>query len=166
MESYTKGTDKRKYHTWGLGGKDGDYAIGTVPFRWPGIGYLTLSNNMPWSLKTVSSTMKTLNHVAITVLKMDVEGAEWFAIEDLVNSKIIEHRRASQFAVELHFDPAKYTLIEDAESGGFTVVQLADDDMDYIGLLGTLIDQGLTLWQWKFNSYDHNCVEACFIVKK
>lgn len=42
----------------------------------------------------------------------------------------------------------------------------SQDDMDYIGLLGTLIDQGLTLWQWKFNSYDHNCVEASFIVKK
>lgn len=34
--------------------------------------------------------MKVLNHVAITVLKMDVEGAEWFAIEDLVRT--LQHR--------------------------------------------------------------------------
>ena len=27
-----------------------------------------------------------------------------------VNSNIIEHRRVEQFAVELHFDPAKYKL--------------------------------------------------------
>ena len=55
-----------------------------------------------------------------------MEGAEWFAIEDLVNSKIIDNRRALQFAVELHFDPAKYQLREDAASGGFTVTQIED----------------------------------------
>jgi len=166
MKAYTTGSDLRKYHIWGVGGKDGDYAVGTVPFRWPGIGYLTLSNNMPWSLKTVSSTMKELQHAAITLLKMDVEGAEWFAIEDLVNSKIIDGRGALQFAAELHFDPKRYIISMDEPSKGFRVTQTADDDMDYIGLLSTLIDQGLTMWKWNFNSYDSNCVEVSFIVTK
>ena len=58
------------------------------------------------------------------------------------------------------------TRYEEKASGGFSVIQIADDDMDYVGLLGTLIDQGLTMWQWKFNSYDSNCVEASFIVKR
>ena len=43
-KAYTTGTEKRKYHTWGLGGKDGDYGIGKVPFRWsvmPSKGGLT-----------------------------------------------------------------------------------------------------------------------------
>jgi hypothetical protein len=163
--AYTQGSVLRQYHTWGVGPEDKEYGIGQVPFRWPGIGYLSLKNDRPWTLKTVSSTMATLDHKAITVLKMDVEGAEWFVIEDLVKHKIIENGKVEQFDVELHFDPLKYRVRADGPSKGFSVTQIAPDDMDYIGMLTTLVHQGLTMWKWKFNSYDHNCVEVCFIVR-
>lgn len=66
-----------RYHTWGVGARDGHFGVGAVPFRWPGIGYLKLKNSQPWELKTISSTMQTLGHDKLTVLKMDIEGAEW-----------------------------------------------------------------------------------------
>ena len=72
---------------------------------------MTYANSDVWALKTVSSTMHKLEHDAITVLKMDVEGAEWYAVEDMVKSKLIANHKISQFCVELHFDPAKYVTV-------------------------------------------------------
>lgn len=67
--------------------------------------------------------------------------------------------------VELHFNPNMYEkIVPDPASGGFKVTQKAEDDMDYMGLLSTLVSQGLTMWRWKLNSWDHNCVEASFVV--
>lgn len=166
--AYEKDTAMRKYSNWGLGTADKTYGIGEVPFRWPGIGYLTLSNTQPWALKTVSGTMRALGHSKVTVLKMDVEGAEWFAVEDMVKSRLIADGKVEQFCVELHFHPKRYKVmtIPDGEpgAGGFAVIGTSPDDMDYIGLLKRLLDEGLTLWTWKYNADDKNCVEASFIV--
>jgi hypothetical protein len=52
--------------------------------------------------------------------------AEWYAIEDLVRSGIIADEKVSQFDAEIHFDPDKYTVTEDAKSGGFRVRVLFD----------------------------------------
>lgn len=112
--------------------------------------------------------MKDLGHSRLTILKMDVEGAEWFAVEDMVKQRLIAAKKVSQFCVELHFHPERYKVVTvpagHSAAGGFAVIQIAPDDMDYIGLLKTLTKEGLTLWNWKYNVDDKNCVEASFIV--
>ena len=164
-EAFEAATTKRKYHAWGLGATDTVHKPGEVPFRWPGIGYMAHTNTLPWHLKTVSTTMHELGHAKITVLKMDVEGAEWYAVQDMVKSNLISGKKIKQFCVELHFDPLKYRVITSGRpDGGFGVAQIAPDDMNYIELLQTLMREGLTLWKWKLNADDPNCVEASFKV--
>ena len=53
-----------------------------MPQDWPGLGdpQLSKSNPEPWELRSIRQTMEDLGHKGLTVLKIDVEGAEWDAL--------------------------------------------------------------------------------------
>jgi len=103
-EPYEAIGEKSHYHSVGLGLPDGQVEQGTAPFRWPGIGYLSETNTEPWVLKRVSTIMKDLGHTRLSFLKIDAEGAEWDALDDVINVEWDE------FAAELHFPPREYVV--------------------------------------------------------
>ena len=103
-DSTTKGSGSAQYHSYGLGSRDSTFGPGKVPFRWPGLGYLQDSNTQPWKLKRLPTIMKELKTMTLTILKVDVEGAEWDMLPDLINTDWEEA------FMELHFPPSDYLL--------------------------------------------------------
>ena len=97
-------TGSAQYHSYGLGSTDGTFGPGKVPFRWPGLGYLQDSNTQPWKLKRLPTIMKELKTITLSMLKVDVEGAEWDMLPDLINADWEEA------FMELHFPPSEYLL--------------------------------------------------------
>ncbi len=115
------------YHTHGLGRYDKTYGPGEAPFNWPGINYLRGSNSIPWTLRSITTTLKdvlgeprtpVMNKQTLTVLKIDVEGAEWDVIDQLVQGEW------DQLLVELHFPPNEYNLAETQSGKGFVITRL------------------------------------------
>lgn len=45
------------------------------------------TNTQPWIMKSVERTMADLKHSRLSVLKIDVEGAEWTAVAAMLESK-------------------------------------------------------------------------------
>jgi FkbM family methyltransferase len=98
----TQSVDKRFcFYAYGLGGVDGELA-----FRKPNIrGYYSPSavfsypgegQNLPvYTLKTI---MKKLGHSSIDLLKIDIEGAEYLALENFLSDNIYP----KQLLVEFH----------------------------------------------------------------
>eukprot|EP00457_Paulinella_chromatophora_P012975 gb/GEZN01013234.1/.p1 GENE.gb/GEZN01013234.1/~~gb/GEZN01013234.1/.p1 ORF type:complete len:330 (+),score=29.98 gb/GEZN01013234.1/:125-991(+) len=99
-------------HPWGLalGLEDRIFPPGTASFEWPGIGPRTDSNTEPWELRTISSIMKALNHSALDVLKVDVEGAEWGGLTTFMKSGGLG--LVSQLVCEFHFDPQAHNALK------------------------------------------------------
>eukprot|EP01065_Artemidia_motanka_P007582 TRINITY_DN13792_c0_g1_i1.p1 TRINITY_DN13792_c0_g1~~TRINITY_DN13792_c0_g1_i1.p1 ORF type:complete len:524 (+),score=57.29 TRINITY_DN13792_c0_g1_i1:56-1627(+) len=120
----------RTFHPFGLWDIDGKLPSGTYgrkPWVWPGIDWGRGTNSNPWPMHSIRGTMETLGHKAVEILKIDVEGCEWFVFEhmlgdtDFVNSLCNGDLRISQLTFESHtFDhlsppPAGYPLHEVAE---------------------------------------------------
>ena len=59
------------FHDYGLGGRDEICPTGQVPWSWPGYHYGRGSNDNPWRMRTLSTSMAELNHTRIEVLKID-----------------------------------------------------------------------------------------------
>lgn len=81
---------QRFFHNWGLGVLDkAVYPAGTIPQEWPGLGDPAFSqtNSLPWELRSIEKTMSDLGHKYISILKIDVEGAEWTALAATLESK-------------------------------------------------------------------------------
>ena len=81
---------KKVFHNWGLGVLErAIYPPGTIPQEWPGLGDPAFSqtNSAPWEMKSIATTMKDLGHSHISILKIDVEGAEWGALTALLENK-------------------------------------------------------------------------------
>lgn len=104
----------KHFHNWGVGAASkAIYPPGTVPQDWPGLGDppLSQSNSQPWDMRSIEQTMKDLNHTNsdLTILKIDVEGAEWDALIAFFASPIIEQKvkagRIPQLLIEYHWDP-------------------------------------------------------------
>ena len=94
-------SDKFSFYPYGLGNFDG-----TLSFRKPGVrGYYSPSavfsypgkgQNLPvYTLKTI---MKNLGHSGIDLLKIDIEGAEYLALENFLSDNIYP----KQLLVEFH----------------------------------------------------------------
>jgi hypothetical protein len=74
---------------------------------------LSKSNSEPWELRSIERAMEDLGHLdaerSISILKIDVEGAEWDALEAFLGSsrmkKYIAEGRVLQLLVEYHWDP-------------------------------------------------------------
>jgi len=165
-----------EYHSYGLGKRDGVYAPGEVSFNWPGLNYLRDTNTAEWELKSLSTILNTLNPIQkpkLTILKIDVEGAEWDAMEDLL------YTEWDQLLIEMHFTP-KYYKVSPYGAGGMLVSrvfhnfisdainppQFDEPKYDYIEALQKL-DTIAELWQWNYNTkasgdLDKKCVEAYF----
>ena len=151
---FEKGSSRRHYHEWGLGSTDMTHHPGTVPFRWPGMDYLEAPNTNAWTLKSISSTMRALGDERVALLKIDVEGAEWFAMDDIIS--LVRQRKVAQLAIELHFDD-KYS-VERHETGGFIIMRTGKDYMDHIAIIQRMVDAGLVLVKWERG------IDALFIV--
>lgn len=141
------------------------FAPGTAPFRWPGMGYLTQKNTRPWKLERLSDTIEKLGHKSrrLTMLKMDVEGAEWFAIHELAEKGLFAN--LDQFAVELHFNPSQFKLKGNGKGAVIEqTMRVPNDKVKYLNLLSTLKKSGLVLWKLTWNG--SCCLEASFIRRK
>lgn len=106
----------KHFHNWGLGAADtAIYPPGTIPQDWPGLGdpQFSSSNSEPWQTKSLAQSMKELGHYSdkssITILKIDIEGAEWDALiaffGDTQTVAMIKNGFIQQFLVEWHWDP-------------------------------------------------------------
>ena len=155
-------TSTLAFHDTGVGMEDKVYLPGEFPFLWPGINYLEKSNSEPWKIEKITTTMRHNRNNALSVLKIDVEGAEWYLIEDLMTLSWDE------LAIELHFPPRQYRL-----RGNYTTSLVVEqlelkpyqkkfkqahqwiDRVAWLERLLTIAD----LWRWSFNPDDHHCVE-------
>eukprot|EP00981_Chlorochromonas_danica_P000723 scaffold156_cov173-Ochromonas_danica.AAC.11 len=104
----------KAFHNWGIGAADiAIYPPGTVPQDWPGLGDppFSFSNPEPWEMRSVERTLTDLGHSnrTLSVLKIDVEGAEWDSLQAFLGSSNIRHRIAHghfpQLLLEFHWDP-------------------------------------------------------------
>jgi len=165
------------YHTYGLGKVDNTYSPGTVPFNWPGIKYLRASNSDTWVLKNIPTTIDITgvaksttpedksNSNKLTVLKIDVEGTEWFIMEQLY-----QNHDWDQLLLELHFTPTDYHLSDVGNNKGFIITRLPakgfistlfPSKIDYIKLWKELMSVS-TMWKYEFNMNDR--ARACLEV--
>jgi hypothetical protein len=78
---------------------------------WPGLGdpQLSKSNPEPWELRSIAQTLKDLGHDKLTILKIDVEGAEWDAMAAFLSNdkmvSLVREGRIKQLLLEWHWDP-------------------------------------------------------------
>ncbi|CAB9515027.1 methyltransferase like 24 [Seminavis robusta] len=103
QKEYEK-VQRAHYHSYGLGVVDKDYGPGKVPFRWPGLDYLQEFNTLPWKLKSLPTIMKEIGNSKLTILKVDVEGAEWDSMKHIAKAGWDE------LYMELHFPPGGYNI--------------------------------------------------------
>ena len=68
-----------------------------VNFHSSGDRLLKESNSEPWKIEKMTTTIRHNRNNALSVLIIDVEGAEWYLIEDLMKLSWDE------LAIELHF---------------------------------------------------------------
>lgn len=121
------------FHSWGLGVLDkAIYPPGTIPQEWPGLGDPAFSetNDESWDMRSIEQTMKDLLVTKLSILKIDVEGAEWAALTAALESKfmrkLFKEGRIEQLLIEWHWDPntsafnsRHETLMKRIESLGF-----------------------------------------------
>lgn len=99
----------RFFHNWGVGAANlAIYPAGSIPQQWPGLGDPAMSrtNTEPWDIRSISQSMSDLNHTSgISILKIDVEGAEWDAITAFLESYDGKTPPVKQLLAEFHWDP-------------------------------------------------------------
>jgi len=147
-----------EYNKFGIGGTNLIYAPGTVPFEWPGIGYLKDTNSEPWDLRTMDKIMKDLNHPSVSVLKLDVEGSEWSAFPSILASDW------KQLLVELHFPPNEYSLTK-GPSGGATLNRLGKPYEHEVNRFALLRELSVMADLWNLDWNGDHCLELSYIKK-
>ena len=83
---------QKHFHPWGLGVLNKViYPPGTIPQEWPGLGDPAFSqtNDEPWEMRSIEQTIKDLSITKLSILKIDVEGAEWGALTATLESKFM-----------------------------------------------------------------------------
>jgi FkbM family methyltransferase len=93
--------DKFIMHDFGLSGKNEDVTF-YEPKNIKNVSHSIFSKgedrSITVTMKTLKSIMQSLNHTYIDLLKMDIEGAEYGVIDDMINNKIFP----SQLLIEFH----------------------------------------------------------------
>ncbi|XP_052788589.1 probable methyltransferase-like protein 24 [Mya arenaria] len=86
-ESFRK-ADHIWFYNWGLGGEN-------------------TRNKRGWQIKTVDAIRKELNHTnrPIDILKIDIEGDEWYSIQQMVSSGALYD--VKQISIETHYNTVK-----------------------------------------------------------
>jgi hypothetical protein len=82
----------KEFHPWGLGALPrAVYPPGTIPQEWPGLGDPAFSqtNSEEWDIRSIEQTILDLKLSKVTILKIDVEGAEWAALSAMLESKVM-----------------------------------------------------------------------------
>ena len=94
--------ERHFFHQMGVGGEDKTYAPGKLPYAWPGGSKLDRrtrnkekKTKTPWTLRTIPTIMKLLSHTKVAVLKFDVEGFEWYLLEQILTDKSFVKRICS-----------------------------------------------------------------------
>lgn len=157
------------FHPVGLGLADGVVRPFMAPIRYP--NPLNSFNQEEWILKRIPTIVNDLNHgdKKISYLKIDVEGAEWDAIDDIVRNDWTE------FAVELHFpDPefrisfndTHYKIKKDKNHNTQDQVRdgITPPWVDRIKLLEKLLTVS-DIWKITTHPGNHNCINVYFIRK-
>jgi FkbM family methyltransferase len=92
------------------------------------------------NVKTLNTLMKELGHTSIDILKMDIEGAEYDVLEDILSQKII----IRQLLVEFHHRQKNIGIrrtkdaLKKLNSLGFKVFHISKSGEEY-SLINTLI---------------------------
>jgi hypothetical protein len=104
----------KTFHNFGLGAAEiAVYPPHSVPQEWPGLGdpQLSKSNPEPWEMRSIERVLTDLGHIdsGLTILKVDVEGAEWDAMSAFLHSSkmqdMISKGKVKQLLLEWHWDP-------------------------------------------------------------
>ena len=90
------------FHSYGIAGQDGMRRF-VPPANQNFVSYTLLERETPWpavevQVRRISSVQKILGHAHIDLLKMDIEGAEYEVIDDLLASPV----PVRQLLVEFH----------------------------------------------------------------
>ncbi len=98
------------FHEWGIAGTDG-----TARFSLPtghNVSFVMSQDGVEAPVKRISTLMRELNHTRIDVLKMDIEGAEYAVLQDIVRTR----PDIGQILVEFHHRMPGHTLRETEEA--------------------------------------------------
>ena len=122
-----------------------------------GIDAKTYINKRNWKLMPLDSIMQLLKHASLTIdiLKMDVEGSEWPALRQMLDSKVLNNVR--QLNLELHsaFSVESLLIMKDLFSHGFKIfwTRKNRNPPNFMPLDGCLISSGfeISLINTKFN---------------
>ncbi|KAG1676693.1 Methyltransferase-like protein 24 [Nymphon striatum] len=68
-------------------------------------GYVKGETGAKWRLQTLDSIMQHLGHESIDLIKMDIQGWEWPALEQLIASGAL--RKVNHLCIEVHFSLRK-----------------------------------------------------------
>jgi FkbM family methyltransferase len=94
--------DQFVFHPFGIAGQDGVRQF-TPPKNERNVSHTLLQRDSPWRsievpVQRVATIMRMLGHTRIDLLKMDIEGAEYEVVDDLLDSDIA----VEQLLVEFH----------------------------------------------------------------
>lgn len=94
--------DRFAFHPYGVAAQDGLRRF-TPPRNQRHVSHTLLERDSPWAaievpVQRLATIMRTLGHTRIDLLKMDVEGAEYEVLADLLDSGIV----VEQLLVEFH----------------------------------------------------------------
>jgi hypothetical protein len=110
----SKNKGKKVFHNVGIGAANiAVYPPHSIPQQWPGLGDPAMSqtNTESWETRSIEQLLNDYGYQesGITILKVDVEGAEWDAFEAFLSStsmqQLIRTGGISQLLVEWHWDP-------------------------------------------------------------
>lgn len=127
---------------------------GNISFLPLGLGPVSRDESRQWDLviegkrcevRSLAEIAKSLNHTHVDILKMDIEGGEMAALQQMLASGILPSLQVRQLLVEFH-------LWDDASF------------IDFVRIIGALKRQGFLLFRKEFNPYAADrCAEFSFV---
>jgi len=153
--------DTAKKRLWFLGvtDRDGVVEIGKAP-----TSLIGRENPIAWEVKTVPSFHSEQKHGIITILKMDVEGAEWWALTPVIEKGMISQGLILQLVMEIHFEPDTYDMITEPDGAVTIVRKMAPrGGRDEFAVLHALEAAGMKPWKWQWNVWSHCCIEVSYM---
>jgi hypothetical protein len=127
---------------------------GHISFLPLGLGPVSREEGRQWNLviegkrcevRSLGEIATALHHTHVDILKMDIEGGEMAALQQVLASRILPSLRVRQLLVEFH-------LWDDASF------------VDFVRIVGALKKQGFLLFRKEFNPYAADqCAEFSFV---
>lgn len=145
------------FHEYGLGGRTLLYPPRTVPWSWPGMSYGAGTNEQPWMLKTLPDIYQELDHSFVDVVKIDIEGAEWDVLQNLLSDSHVrqELRKGSffrQIMFEVHFLPTTNGSPAKGEQHPTDTTVVDNFNLHAMNMLQQLLQMGFVIWKHDVNS--------------